>query len=90
MPNTLTVQTWDLVLPRPSWVLVTNPDRQLPCHFSKTVLRIPSIRKVLLFFVRKYVIMKLPLKSHGLFLTVMIKTRKNDRLTLYICAVIFS
>ena len=29
-------------------------------------------------------------KSHGLFLTVMIKTRKNDRLTLYICAVIFS
>ena len=43
MPNTLTVQTWDLVLPRPSWVLVTNPDRQLPCHFSKTVLRIPSI-----------------------------------------------
>ena len=25
----------------PSRVLVTNPDRQLPCHFSKTVLRIP-------------------------------------------------
>ena len=46
MPNTLTVQTWDLVLPRPSWVLVTNPDRQLPCHFSKTVLRIPSIEKL--------------------------------------------
>ena len=43
MPNTLTVQTWDLALPRPSRVLVTNPDRQLPCHFSKTVLRIPSI-----------------------------------------------
>ena len=50
MPNTLTVQTWDLVLPRPSWVLVTNPDRQLPCHFSKTVLRIPSIvRNSILF-----------------------------------------
>ena len=30
------------MLPRPSRVLVTNPDRQLPCHFSKTVLRIPS------------------------------------------------
>ena len=28
------------MLPRPSRVLVTNPDRQLPCHFSKTVLRI--------------------------------------------------
>ena len=42
MPNTLTVWTWDLVLPRPSRVLVTNPDRQLPCHFSKTVLQIPS------------------------------------------------
>ena len=40
--NTLTVQTWDLMLPRPSRVLVTNPDRQLPCHFSKTVLRTPS------------------------------------------------
>ena len=37
--NTLTVRTWDLMLPRPSGVLVTNPDRQLPCHFSKTVLR---------------------------------------------------
>ncbi len=22
---------------------VTNPDRQLPCHFSKTVLRIPAV-----------------------------------------------
>jgi hypothetical protein len=32
------------MLPRPSRVLVTNPDRQLPCHFSKTVLRIPSTR----------------------------------------------
>ena len=42
MFNTLTVRTWDLMIPRPSWVLVTNPDRQLPCHFSKTVLRIPS------------------------------------------------
>ena len=30
------------MIPRPSRVLVTNPDRQLPCHFSKTVLRIPS------------------------------------------------
>ena len=40
--NTLTVQTWDLMLPRSSQVPVTNPDRHLPCHFSKTVLRIPS------------------------------------------------
>lgn len=40
--NTLTVQTWDLMLPRSSRVPVTNPDRHLPCHFSKTVLRIPS------------------------------------------------
>ena len=32
------------MLPRPSLVLVTNPDMQLPCHFSKTVLRIPSTR----------------------------------------------
>ena len=31
------------MIPRPSRVLVTNPDRQLPCHFSKTVLRIPSM-----------------------------------------------
>ena len=30
------------MLPRPSLVLVTNPDMQLPCHFSKTVLQIPS------------------------------------------------
>ena len=30
------------MLPRLSRVLVTNPDRQLLCHFSKTVLRIPS------------------------------------------------
>ena len=30
------------MIPRPSRVLVTNPDRQLPCHFSKTVLRKPS------------------------------------------------
>ena len=30
------------MIPRPSRVLVTNPDRQLPCYFSKTVLRIPS------------------------------------------------
>ena len=50
MPNTLTVRTWDLVLPRPSRVLVTNPDRQLPCHFSKTVLRIPSKGLVYPFF----------------------------------------
>ena len=40
--NTFAVRTWDLMLPRLSRVLVTNPDRQLPCHFSKTVLRIPS------------------------------------------------
>ena len=42
MPNTFAVRTWDLMLPRLSRVLVTNPDRQLLCHFSKTVLRIPS------------------------------------------------
>ena len=70
MPNTLTVQTWDLVLPRPSWVLVTNPDRQLPCHFSKTVLRIPSIlRDALLFlsglFLQLFV--DQPLQALGLF-----------------------
>ena len=41
--NTLMVRTWDLMLPRPSRILVTNPDWQLPCHFSKTVLRIPRI-----------------------------------------------
>lgn len=40
--NTLTVQTWDLMLPRPGRILVTNPDRQLPCRFSKTVLGTPS------------------------------------------------
>ena len=40
--NTFAVRTWDLMPSRPSRVLVTNPDRQLPCHFSKTVLRIPS------------------------------------------------
>ena len=33
MPNTLTVQTWDLVLPRPSQVLVTNPDRAVAVSF---------------------------------------------------------
>ena len=49
MFNTLTVRTWDLMIPRPSWVLVTNPDRQLPCHFSKTVLRIPSKRELPVF-----------------------------------------
>ena len=54
MPNTLTVRTWDLVLPRPSRVLVTNPDRQLPCHFSKTVLRIPSKRELPVFLFQRY------------------------------------
>ena len=54
MPNTLTVRTWDLVLPRPSRVLVTNPDRQLPCHFSKTVLRIPSKRELPVFLCQRY------------------------------------
>ena len=51
MFNTLTVRTWDLMIPRPSWVLVTNPDRQLPCHFSKTVLRIPSKRNLHVFHI---------------------------------------
>ena len=37
------------MIPRPSRVLVTNPDRQLPCHFSKTVLRIPSERELPVF-----------------------------------------
>ena len=45
----MTVRPWDLMLPRPSRVLVTNPDRQLPCHFSKTVLRIPSKRELPVF-----------------------------------------
>ena len=31
------------MLPRPSRVLVTNPDRKLPYWFSKTLLRTPSI-----------------------------------------------
>lgn len=53
MFNTLTVRTWDLMIPRPSWVLVTNPDRQLPCHFSKTVLRIPS-KRAKVFFLPSY------------------------------------
>ena len=46
MPNTFAVRTWDLMLPRLSRVLVTNPDRQLLCHFSKTVLRIPSTEAI--------------------------------------------
>jgi len=54
MFNTLTVRTWDLMLPRPSRVLVTNPDRQLPCHFSKTVLRIPSKRELPVFLWLQY------------------------------------
>ena len=54
MFNTLTVRTWDLMIPRPSWVLVTNPDRQLPCHFSKTVLRIPSKRELPVFLCQRY------------------------------------
>ena len=41
------------MLPRPSRVLVTNPDRQLPCHFSKTVLRIPSKRELPVFLCRR-------------------------------------
>ena len=41
------------MLPRPSRVLVTNPDRQLPCHFSKTVLRIPSSRELPVFLCRR-------------------------------------
>ena len=49
MPNTFAVRTWDLMLPRLSRVLVTNPDRQLLCHFSKTVLRIPSTARIILF-----------------------------------------
>ena len=40
------------MLPRPSRVLVTNPDRQLPCHFSKTVLRIPSTVQPSLFLLK--------------------------------------
>ena len=50
--NTLMVRTWDLMLPRPSLVLVTNPDMQLPCHLSKTVLRIPSTDTFSLFYGR--------------------------------------
>ena len=38
MFNTLTVRTWDLMLLRLSGGCITNPDRQLLCHFSKTVL----------------------------------------------------
>ena len=39
MANTSAVWSWDLMLPRPSRVLVTNPDIQLPCHLLNTVLR---------------------------------------------------
>ena len=39
--NTLTVRTWDLMLPRPNRVFIANPGKQLLCHFSKTVLRTP-------------------------------------------------
>ena len=53
MPNTFAVRTWDLMLPRLSRVLVTNPDRQLLCHFSKTVLRIPSSRERSVFLCRR-------------------------------------
>ena len=42
------------MIPRPSRVLVTNPDRQLPCHFSKTVLRIPSERELPVFLCQRY------------------------------------
>ena len=42
------------MIPRPSRVLVTNPDRQLPCHFSKTVLRIPSKRELPVFLCQRY------------------------------------
>ena len=42
------------MIPRPSRVLVTNPDRQLPCHFSKTVLRIPSKRELPVFLWLQY------------------------------------
>ena len=42
------------MLPRLSRVLVTNPDRQLPCHFSKTVLRIPSKRELPVFLCQRY------------------------------------
>ena len=41
------------MLPRLSRVLVTNPDMQLPCHFSKTVLRIPSKRELPVFLCRR-------------------------------------
>ena len=54
MPNTFAVRTWDLMLPRLSRVLVTNPDRQLLCHFSKTVLRIPSKRELPVFLCQRY------------------------------------
>ena len=51
--NTLTVRTWDLMLPRPNRVLITNPGKQLLCYFSKTVLRTPRAylksRKISLF-----------------------------------------
>ena len=42
------------MIPRPSRVLVTNPDRQLPCHFSKTVLRIPSKWELPVFLCQRY------------------------------------
>ena len=49
--NTLTVQAWGLMLSRLNRGLVTNPDRQLPCHFSKTILRTPSYYAAGFFYV---------------------------------------
>ena len=42
------------MLPRPSRVPVTIPDRQLPCHFSKTVLRIPSKLELPVLLCQRY------------------------------------
>ena len=56
--NTLTVRAWGLMLSQLNRVLVTNPDRQLPCHFSKTILRAPSYRAAG-FFMSQLSIMQL-------------------------------
>ena len=64
----LMVQTWDFLLPWPNRVLVTNPDRQLPCHFSKTVLRIPSTRTHPAKIHIRYVQQGVPHRERSVFL----------------------
>lgn len=49
MLNTLTARTWNLMLPQPSWVLVTNPDRQCRVISRKLFYERPSMNTQLPF-----------------------------------------